>query len=124
VEYMLGAFVVLLAVAAVVHPLVWPRARADQSDSIGSVLEGSPEARRAAIYREIADMQFDHRLGKLDDSDYLELREQLLAHAAELLAEDDHRRLLIDQFVECQIAEIRATAASREPVGSKAVDGP
>ena len=47
------------------------------------------ETRKAAIYENLRDLQFEYRLGKLSDDDYNRTKTELQAELATLLAEID-----------------------------------
>jgi hypothetical protein len=115
VELVLGAVVVALAIAFVAYPLLRPSATS--FTAVGSSLglaaddeRGGVElsAAREAIYREILELEFDHRIGKLDDADYTQLAEACLARAAALVAESDAREAGLEDRVEQEIASMRA----------------
>src|SRR4051794_29472412 len=50
------------------------------------------EGRKAAIYENLRDLQFEFRLGKLSDDDYQRTKIELQAELAGLLAEIDQLR--------------------------------
>lgn len=66
-------------------------------------------AAKQATYRSIVDLDLDHKLGKVSDSDYLMMRRQQEAEAIELLraldVEDSHGS--IAALVEKEILEAR-----------------
>jgi hypothetical protein len=81
----IAGFAIVAAVALyVVWPLIERRpaapATARVSDEIADLI-----SRRDTLYRELADLDFDHRLGKVDDDDYREQREDYLDEAALVL---------------------------------------
>ena len=47
------------------------------------------EARKAAIYENLRDLQFEYRVGKLSDEDYQRTKKELQAELATVLAEID-----------------------------------
>lgn len=116
-ELALGAVLVLVAVAFVITPLVrrrpGPTAAAPMDDDAGELT-----ARRRAVYREILDLELDHRVGKLDQGDYRELSEACLARAASLLAEEDARASALDARAEREIAAMRDAVRRRAPVAT------
>lgn len=61
------------------------------------------EAARDARYREIRELEIDHRTGKLDDDDWRRLDRELRAEAIEILRELD---------------ELRPPDGARSPAGS------
>jgi hypothetical protein len=48
--------------------------------------------RKAAIYENLRDLQFEYRLGKLSDSDYQQVKQDLQKELAQVLAEVDKLR--------------------------------
>jgi rubrerythrin len=48
--------------------------------------------RKAAIYENLRDLQFEYRLGKLSDTDYQSTKKDLQKELAAVLAEVDHLR--------------------------------
>ncbi len=107
VELVLGAIVVVLALAFVVYPLLRPKQRAALEPVRGSESD-NPWAARQTIYREMLELEFDHRVGKLDEADFQQLSEDCLARAAALMAESDARRAGADDTVEQEVAALRA----------------
>ena len=47
------------------------------------------DERKAAIYENLRDLQFEYRLGKLSDADYQTTKQDLQKHLAKVLAEVD-----------------------------------
>ena len=47
------------------------------------------ETRKAAIYENLRDLQFEYRVGKLSDDDYQRTKKEMQAELAALLAEID-----------------------------------
>ena len=83
--------IVLLAVTVL---FVGAPLRRRAGESAGS-LEGriaDLEAARDARYREIRELEIDHRTGKLDDGDWRRLDRELRAEAIEILRELDELR--------------------------------
>ncbi len=102
-EYLLGALATLAALAFVAYPLFRRGAPAM------SAVE-APETfaeRRAAVYRELLELEFDHRVGKLSDADFRELSEAALERAASVLAEADASQAATDEHLEREIASVR-----------------
>ena len=85
---------VALAVIAVLALVVWivgaplrrGTAAADEADAIE---RDTLEAARDAKYREIRELELDHRTGKLTDEDFRALDRQLRAEAVEILRKLD-----------------------------------
>ena len=115
VELWLGALLVVLALAFVAYPLLRPRAAPDAhvaevDEAAGSTVD------RYNVYREMLDLDFEHRLGKLNDDDYRELSEACLARAAELLAQEDARESEAAERAEREIAAMREALRSSRAV--------
>lgn len=104
VAYALGVLVVVLVLAFVVLPLMRRRAPTTAVAATPSLAE-----RRAEIYRELTELELDQRVGKVSAADYQEQSEALLARAAVLIAAEDAEAAAIDQQVEREIAEVRAS---------------
>ena len=81
--------------------------------------EDSTEARRRAIYNEILDLELEHRIGKLSQADYQELRDDCLARAAALLAEEDAQHSAAAERVEREIAAMREALRSSTLAGAR-----
>jgi hypothetical protein len=102
-DYALGAVVVLIALAFVGWPLVRPpRAVSPPAAPILSAAE-----QRAAIYRELMELELDQRLGKVDEADHRAQADALMAQAAALLAAEDATIESIDDELEREIAAQR-----------------
>jgi hypothetical protein len=111
VEYLAGALVVLAALAFVAYPLV-RRAGAEEA-----VAERPPSfaERRAAVYRELLELEFDHRVGKLSDADFRQLSDACLARATQLVAEEERETEAIDARIEREVALLRGALAAGAP---------
>lgn len=103
-EYALGGLVVLAVLAFVVLPLLRGR-HALAATASESPLD--PAQQRAAIYRELLELELDQQVGKIAESDYRELNEALLARAAALISQEDAASVAIDALVEREIAAAR-----------------
>ena len=106
---LIGLIAVALAVAFVLYPLVVPR-----RPSRG-VLADELAEQRATIYRQVLELEFDYRMGKLSEADYHELTQALLARASALLAQAEQTNLSLEARLEEEIAAARAALASRQP---------
>lgn len=117
-EYILGAVVVLIALAFVGWPLIRPpRAVVTASEPVLS-----PAEQRAAIYHELVELELDQKLGKLDEADHRALADALLARAAALLTDEDASIERIDGQIEREIAAQRQApraAPASEPEGRR-----
>ena len=80
------------------------------------------DERKAAIYENLRDLQFEYRLGKLSDQDYQSTKRDLQSELAVVLAEVDKLRAVLSAAGEGQPRAVTATAdrAAREP-GKKPV---
>ena len=105
-EFALAALVVIGVLAFVMLPLV--RRRADTA--LTTHVPGPSEA-RAAIYRELLELELDQKVGKLADEDYREQSDALLARAAALISDEDTRTSVDDQ-IEREIAAVRQSLKS------------
>lgn len=115
----LGLLIVLAAAWYIVAPLL--------DSSPGSVQAGENAQtadlldRRATLYREIADLDFDYRTGKVVGADYHEQREQYLAEAAIVLRALDEQSVVpedvdytrIDAEIEREVQELRIQEKGR-----------
>ena len=112
-EYVLGGLVVLGALAFV----IWPLLRPVSTPTTVAESEPSPAEQRAAIYRELVELELDQRLGKIDEADHQAQADVLIARAAALIGEDDDTRENIDERLEREIAaereSLHRSAASR-----------
>lgn len=89
-EIVVGALIILVVVAWVVQPL--RRARVNRLQSAATPetqkLENLLFEREAALLA-IRDLQLDHDMGKLSDTDFAELDARYRAHGIEILKELD-----------------------------------
>lgn len=80
----------LLLVAAVAWYVASPlRTRVDADHSDGEDALPDLRMRRETLYREIADLDFDRRLGKVSEQDYLVERDMYVTEAAVVLEQID-----------------------------------
>ena len=73
------------------------------------------DERKAAIYENLRDLQFEYRVGKLSDDDYQSTKKDLQKELAAVLAEVD--RL---QSASCTAAAVASRQAPRKPAASRA----
>ena len=107
-ELALAALLVTGTLAFVVYPLIRPPA-ASQAEVVEQATPPHDlTSRRHAIYRDIVDLQFDRRMGKLTQADYQQLSEESLRRAADLLAQGDAADEDLDAQVEREIEATRA----------------
>jgi hypothetical protein len=86
VEPLLVIAVLALVVWVVAGPL---RRGPQQAASDEAIERDTLEAARDAKYREIRELELDHRTGKLTDADFRELDRQLRAEAVVILRQLD-----------------------------------
>ena len=112
-EYVLGALIVVAVLAFVVLPLL--RGRRSDAEAPGAL---DPAQERAAIYRELLELELDQKVGKIAEADYREINEALLARAAALISQEDAASM--DAEVEREIAAARQAlrCAESAPTGS------
>ncbi len=71
------------------------------------------DERKAAIYENLRDLQFEYRVGKLSDADYQQTKLDLQKELAHVLAEVDRLK------AELQLAPQPAVRAARQPAAPK-----
>ncbi len=99
--------IVLVACAAGFALL--PLARGVEAVSPDSAINRSD---RVAIYRQVLELELDHRLGKLNAEDYREQSAELLARAAELMRAERGSPGDLDAEIEREIAAARAALSA------------
>jgi hypothetical protein len=77
------------------------------------------DERKAAIYENLRDLQFEYRLGKLSDEDYQSTKKDLQKELAAVLAEVDRLRAELNAGGVGRVAEQVSKAAPKpkEPAG-------
>ena len=86
----LAPLLVIVALALVVWVVAAPLRKGPQAVEQEAELErANLEAAREAKYREIRELELDHRTGKLSDQDFRALDRQLRAEAVQILRELD-----------------------------------
>jgi len=86
----LAPLLVIAALALVVWVVAAPLRKGPQAVEEEAELERAGlEAARAAKYREIRELELDHRTGKLSDEDFRALDRQLRSEAVQILRELD-----------------------------------
>lgn len=102
-EYLLGGIVVLAALAFVALPLLRSQRSVEVTDAVPTLAE-----QRAEVYRELLELELDHRIGKLDSADFQAQNEILIARAASLIGAEDEAAQRVDEQIEREIAAQRA----------------
>ena len=113
-EYVLGALVVVAVLAFV----VWPLLRGRRADAVSAAVS-DPAQSRAEIYRELLELELDHKVGKIAAADYQDLSDALLARAAALITLEDAESTAADAALESEIAEARKALRRPEPVPAR-----
>ena len=103
---MLGLLLASLALVFVLYPVLKPTPDSEVTQDDAELAE-----RRRALYRQILEVEFDQRLGKLDEADARELSESLLSQAAALLAGESSVWRDIEAQVEREILAVRRALA-------------
>ena len=102
-EYIAGALVVGLVLVFV----GWPLLRQSPDAAIVGSSEKLPEEERAEIYRELVELELDHRIGKVIAADFQELSDSLLERAAALIVAEDTQTHDAEEQVEREIGAMR-----------------
>lgn len=112
---LVGILLVLAAAALVLYPVL--RAAHDSMADAAPMPEeeADPLARRQAIYMELLDLDFDHRVGKVSDEDYLQLREAMVRRAADLLRMAEEDRRAADEQIEAEVSALRRSSGTAPP---------
>ncbi|MCC7104474.1 MAG: hypothetical protein IT307_04965 [Chloroflexi bacterium] len=102
-----GVMLGLVAVVFVLYP-IWARSRAAERGTAAR----TPD--RHAIYRQVVDIEFDERVGKLTPEDAALMKTRLLSEAADLLRSEERRDEELEVEIEREIAVVRrALTATR-----------
>lgn len=83
-QFLIVLVVLTLVVALVLSPLRRTRS-GDATDRGATGARAELEAAREAKYRELRDVELDHRTGKLSDEDFRAIDQTLRAEAIEIL---------------------------------------
>ncbi|MGE3267579.1 MAG: hypothetical protein AB7P40_02455 [Chloroflexota bacterium] len=120
VEYLAGALVVIAVLAFVALPLV--RRQREEQTTVSPLVEAANE--RATIYRELVELELDHRIGKITAADFKDLSDGLLARAAGLITAEEAVSVNIDEQVEREIAAMREALRLSPSATLREVDAP
>jgi hypothetical protein len=102
-----------LALVFVAYPLVNPRRyKYYLDDLLGSAEEKKfvyLQQKRAVVYDNIKDLDFEHAMGKLADADYERLRNGLMEEAEEVVGQIDKAQITreIDELIESEVLKRR-----------------
>ena len=103
----LGLLLLVAALVYVLYPILRPVGAGASDDAEARELR----ERRRQLYRQILDVEFDQRVGKLQELDARELSERLLSQASNLVARESCLQLALDDEIEREIRELRTTLA-------------
>lgn len=108
----LGLLLGLVVVAFVLYPLVVGGTGAGEVEPLA---EG---ADRQALYRQVLEVEFDERVGKLSTEDAAAMKADLLRRAAALLRAEAREESELEAEIEREIAAVRRALAAvqKEPV--------
>jgi hypothetical protein len=106
-----GVMLGLLAVVFVLYP-IWTRGQAAERSAAARLPD------RHALYRQVVDIEFDERVGKLTPEDAAAMKARLLSEAADLLRAEERQDDELEAEIEREIAAVRraltATRAERQ----------
>lgn len=102
-EYLAGAIVVGLVLLYV----GWPLLRQSAAAPVGAPPVVDSAAERGALYRELVELELDHRIGKVTVADFKEFSDALLARAAALIVAEDAETHDAEEQVEREIGAMR-----------------
>lgn len=111
----------LLCLSVIVVARLWrqqsgqtPIPEASSAAPVRQTAQAAFEAQRDAAYAALADLDFDHSLGKLNEGDYRAVRARLLAQAVAALHGLDAAAADIESQVEALIRSRRAASQSND----------
>lgn len=87
----------------------------ERADPLAEVVDRETQAKRA-----LREVDFDHRLGNLDDADYDALRERYEQRALDALRERYEREQELDARIDRELAALRAATPSNRVGKSRA----
>jgi hypothetical protein len=102
-EFLAGALVVGLVLVFV----GWPLLRQSPMLPVSEAPTVDPTEERGRIYRELVELELDHRIGKVTAADFRELSDGLLARAAALIVAEDAETHDAEEQVEREIGAMR-----------------
>ena len=107
----LGLVLGLVALAFVLYPVLRPTGVREEARAEAAEMA----ERRYALYRQIVDIEFDERVGKIEASDARSLTAALLEEAAGLLQTQSATERDLERELEREVAAVRrALGAARE----------
>lgn len=102
-EYVASALAVLAALTFVAYPLV----RGNRPERTASDQALTLAEQRAEIYRELLELEFDRRVGKLNEADFRQLSDACVARASELVDAEEVLTESIERRIEREVALAR-----------------
>lgn len=103
----IGVLAVVVVFAFMLAPVVRRRRLEEVEAERWDLGRADLEAQREVIYRDLRDLDFDHRAGKLGDADYQQLRRQLQQRAAAVLMQLDETDADYEQDLEQRVRSRR-----------------
>lgn len=114
--------------AMVVYLVGSPLFRKEDIPEIDWELEGSEEGTKSAVFTTLAEIEFDYKMGKMSEEDYLELKQKYHPEAVALLQKEESRvtgklrqkatandiELELEKELERELAEIRRQAKEKQ----------
>ena len=107
----IGILAAVLVLSFVLEPVVRRRQLEEIEAERWDLGRADLEAQRDLIYRDLRDLEFDHRVGKLGDADYQQMRRRLQRQAAAVLMQLDETESGYEQVAEARIRERRQIRA-------------
>ncbi len=116
----IGVVLVLLGVVLVLYPVLRRAADKMTPPLDHDAGDDNLAARRVSVYRELLDLEFDWRVGKLSAEDYYQLCQALKAQAAELLRLEEQTDRELEERLEREVAALRQRLHHVDREGSPA----
>ncbi len=111
--------IAILITAGLAFLVVMPLLAAEGGSERALPIDVTPQAdlkrRRAVIYENIQDLDFEHKAGKISGEDYQAMRQHYLSEAAQLMLASEESEAMNDRdaYIEREVAACRAR--SRPP---------
>jgi hypothetical protein len=102
----------LSGLAVVLYPLLGLEREASEATVVGPLTEVAERERSARDA--LREVEFDHRLGNLDDSDYQALRDRFVRRALAALKSRYQREQELDALIEQQLDTLRAQPSAAD----------
>jgi hypothetical protein len=92
---LIGLALFAVAIVFVVRPF-----QQKQTKKIKHLITTNKGEGRIAVLSALRDLDFDHKVGKVSDEDYVPAREQLLAEAARYIQQRDEKESMLEGLVQ------------------------